>query len=137
MRSRLRSPRPLTAILLPVLAACGQSARPEALAPGTLLARVAELPAAPGVPPAPGTPGFDRACATRLRDTATGREYLLMRSEITHDSRRSESVATAVLRSALGEYAPTGAPDASGGRVSAERVRVDCTTSRVVASTAH
>ncbi|AHG92807.1 hypothetical protein J421_5272 (plasmid) [Gemmatirosa kalamazoonensis] len=107
--------------------------------PGTRLARVAELPTPPGVPVGPGTSGFDRACAMRLRDTVTGQEYLLMRSEITHDSRRSQGVTTGVLRSALGEYAPTSASGTTGERArtepaSAARVRADCTTSQVMAA---
>ena len=107
-----------------VVLACGRPARvASSPAVGARLERVAEQPG-------PSTSTFDRACATRLRDSATGREYLLTRSEILHDTRHTDSVTTSVLRRAVGEYAPI--VEGARGPDSA-RVRVDCTTSQVLA----
>lgn len=96
---------------------------------GARLERAAELPAqsATGGMQAPA---FARACAMRLRDARTGREYQIVRSEVQTTERQADSVTTTTLARAVADYdavradAPTGTPSA--------RLRVDCITSRVL-----
>ena len=86
--------------------------------------RVAELPdaAADG--------GFGRSCAMRLRDDESGREYLLVKSEIQTAENNVGGIAIKKLASAAGDYALIRAEPSADP---AAELRVDCTTSRVVA----
>jgi hypothetical protein len=120
---------PLSALRI---AGCARPARTSPVPmSGAQLERVAELPASPG-----GSHGatpeasFAGACGMRLRDAGTGREYLLVRSQIGWDVARTDSTTTTRLTSAVGEYVPV----ATTGREqpSTSPLRVDCRTSRVL-----
>ncbi len=122
--------RPAALLLAVAAPACARPARGAPVPrPGTHLERVAELPAAPAAP-------FGRACAMRLRDAATGREYLIVRSETrTTAAAGAAGASTAVaLASAVGDYAPVSADGPPGPPVA--RLRVDCATSRVLSALA-
>jgi len=73
------------------------------------------------------------ACAPRLRDPRTGREYMLKHSSVRttvaqHQSGATTHTTTRLLR-AVGDYARL---EAKGDTLSTRVVAVDCTTSRVV-----
>ena len=65
-----------------------------------------------------------------LRDGRTGREYLLMRSQIRREVARTDSTTTSTLADGVGEYALVRA--ASEGPSPAPQLRVDCPSSRVL-----
>jgi hypothetical protein len=95
---------------------------------GTRLVRIEE-PSTPATPDAPS-----EACARRLRDPRTGREYLLRHSSAKRDVARQEAGTTTTtttrLLDAVGDY---GRIELKGDTLSTRLVTVDCTTSRVVA----
>lgn len=121
MRARISSPL----LLALSLAACARTPRvAHAPQPGSPLQRVAELPES-------ASPS-ERACAMRSRDAATGREYLIVRSETRTETTPAGAATATGLASAVGDYAPApGRGAAPGPPVAA--LRVDCTSSRVVA----
>jgi hypothetical protein len=114
----------VSVLALGLLAGCITSRTARIPQPGSTLTRVAELPNPTNVP------SFDRACAMRLREDVTGREYLLVRSDIRTERETLGSLTATVLASASGDYAlirkdPREQPEAD--------LRVDCSTSRVIA----
>jgi len=117
-------------LLALAVAACARPLqRTQAPRPGTQLERVEELPAAPAEAGAPGA-GFAAACAMRLRDGGTGREYLLLRSEVRRTVAETDTLTTSTLASAVGDSGPV--PEGGAAGRPAAQVRVDCTTSRVL-----
>lgn len=110
-------------------AACSRSSRPRGPQTGTQLERSAELPAVPSSAGAPDA-AFSRACAGRLRDPKTGREYLLLHSEIERRVTESDTLVSSALARAVGDYGPVPA-EGSTAQASAQ-LRVDCRTSRVL-----
>lgn len=111
--------------------ACAGTSRPDPLAaPGAQLARVEELAPASGVG---GAAPFAGACAARLRDPATGREYLLVHSSMRTATAATGATSTTTLQAAIGDYALV---DGLAKGAPVPRVQVDCPTSRVIAQLA-
>lgn len=103
----------------------------QATSPASTVVRVAELPEAQTSSGTQSDP-FANACAMLVRDANSGQEYLLTRSEIRTTSERAGSTTSTSLVRATGEYAPVVAGDREGVPLIA-RLRVDCTSSRVLA----
>jgi hypothetical protein len=125
--------RPATILLVLSVSACARPVqRAEGPRPGTPLERVEELPATPtdAGGAAPGA-SFAQACAMRLRDPSSGRDYLLLRSNIRRTVAGTDTVTTSALASAVGDYGPMSAGRGAGRP--ATEIRVDCITSRVLA----
>jgi hypothetical protein len=114
-------------LFLPV--ARGAHAQGASLWPraGTLLVRVTEA----SVPPAPDI--TSAACAPRLRDRGTGREYMLRHSSVQTTVAQQQSGATTSTTTqavrAVGDYARV---ERKGDTLSTRVVAVDCITARVV-----
>ena len=95
---------------------------------GKQLARVEDASVAPTSDIA------SNACAGRLRDPRTGREYMLRHSSVQTSVAQQQSGATTATTSrvmrAVGDYARV---ELKGDTLSTRVVAVDCLTSRVVA----
>jgi hypothetical protein len=120
------------AALATLLMSAARGARAQAAvswpSPGTQLIRIDDPSRAPALDVT------SSACAPRLRDLRTGREYLLRRSRAQtevaqHHAGATTSTTTRLLR-AVGEYSRL---ELKGDTLSTRVVTVDCLTSRVVA----
>ena len=129
-------------VVIAMCAARGASAQSAAAWPsvGASFVRVQEsqAPAMPLAAPSvagPAVPNIaNTACATRMRDTKTGREYLLQSSTVEQRADEHESGATTTtttrLTRGIGEYARMETPTSTSKRL----VKIDCLTSKVIAS---
>ena len=118
------------AALAALLVSAPRAARAQASWPssGTHLARIEDA----SIPPTSDI--ASSACARRLRDPRTGREYMLRHSSAQtsvtqHQSGATTNTTTQLLR-AVGDYARV---ELKGDTLSTRVVAVDCVTSRVVA----
>ena len=106
---------------------------------GARLVRVEEGPMSQTTLPARNGKGdvtvsTPEACARRMRDARTGREYLLrhstMKQKFAQHDAGDTTIATSRLLAAEGEYSRI---ELQGDTLSTRVVPVDCMTSRVVA----
>jgi len=122
---------PVASISLLLYTACApRTPTAQMPQPGARLTRAAELPVGSPTPSGGAAATFGQACAMRLLDQASGREFLLVHSDVrTSTSRQGDATETA-LASAVGDYALVSGDGRGGPPV--PTLRVDCTTSRVV-----
>ena len=89
---------------------------------GSPLIRIAELPG----DDSGNDSSFSHACAMRLRESKSGQEYLLIRSNTQTTTEKTGNRTETSLVSATGDYA------AISENPQLARLRVDCTSSRII-----